>query len=137
MGKKKAAGTETTTVKKNRKAINLDELRILINEGNDAREIMKDMGIAQVGSLRNAVFMLSQKDMKFYAVQGLVDETRFRPLIKVGKTGIRIAIEKLPFEQDTTASYETKENGDGTATVIISGPAKGRLVIEENIQSAE
>lgn len=132
MGKKKATGTgiETTTIKKNRKAINLDALRILIKEGNDAREIMKDMGIAQVGSLRNAVFMLSQKDERFYAVPGLVDETRFRPLMKVGKAGIRIPIEKLPFAYGETVSYEIQSSvNDGIAVVMITG--KQKLMVPE------
>jgi hypothetical protein len=130
MGKKKTgtdAGGEGK-VKRNRKAINLDELRVLIGNGNSAKSIMQEMGIAQPGSLRNAVFMLSQKDEAFYTVPGLVDETRFKPALKVGKAGIRISAEKLPFMQGTTASYETRSNGDGTAIVIISGQSKGGTV---------
>jgi hypothetical protein len=49
MGKKKTgtdAGGEGK-VKRNRKAIDLDALRVLIGNGNSAKSIMQEMGIAQ------------------------------------------------------------------------------------------
>lgn len=126
MGKKKNAdGTQMTSktarTKRSRNTINLDLLRDHIKNGSNAKDIMNDMGISQVGSLRNAVFMLSQVDETFYTVPGLIDETRFKPILKVGKAGIRLPLEKLPFAKGTTVSYEITEDIDGNVTVSITG----------------
>lgn len=126
MGKKKNAdGTQMTTqtarTKRSRNTINLDLLRDHIKSGSNAKDIMNDMGISQVGSLRNAVFMLTQVDETFYTVPGLIDETRFKPILKVGKAGIRLPLEKLPFAKGTTVSYEITEDRDGNVTVSITG----------------
>lgn len=135
MGKKKVQeGTQTTKTKKPRNNIDLDLLRQHIKVGSNARDIMHDLNISQVGSLRNAVFMLSQMDETFYTVPGLVDETRFKPVLKVGKAGIRIPIEKLPFAKGTSVSYEVTDGENGQMTVIITGPGAIQETMEPAVQ---
>jgi len=123
MRKKESRQAGGEAVKKARgQKVDMDELRELVQGGVSATDIMRKMSIRQIGSLRNAVFMLSQIDQAFYTVYGLVDETKFRPLLKVGKTGIRIPLDKLPFAKGTLVAYETlPDEEDGTVTVKLVG----------------
>jgi len=135
MGKKKVQTDGTVKEKRERKNINLDVLREYIDGKNNAHSIMAEMKIAQIGSLRNAVFMLSQIDGKFYTVPGLIDETRFKPVIKVGKSGIRLPLEKIPFAKGTTVSYDVQRSENSDIVIVITGP--GSYTVKQKEASAE
>jgi len=119
----KKRGQDQVVTKEKRQSINMDFLREMINSGHGAKNIMETMNIKQIGSLRNAVFMLSQKDMKLYTVPGLIDETRFKPMLRVGKSGIRLPVEKIPFKKGSMVVYENT-NDDGAPVILIRAADK-------------
>jgi len=123
MGKKKETvqGQAQAKAKKRERRVDLEQLRGYIAEKKNAHDIMDTMKIKQIGSLRNAVFMLSQIDERFYTVPGIVDEFRFKPIIRVGKSGIKIPIERIPFAIGSTLNV-TVSAEDGVSTITISGP---------------
>lgn len=100
MGKKKGESTGTVT-RGPKTTINLEALRDLIKAGANAKEIMAEIGIKQVQSLRNSVFKLSQLDRIFYDVPGLINDARRPGAIRVGKTGLKLPLKSIPYEVGT------------------------------------
>ena len=90
---------------------NPDKLRKMIEDGKDAREIMKEFKISPY-TLQEHLVMLQNQDKKIYVINKLFEDTKEKET-KVKKEGIifsREMLEKTGFTPGDAFEMEVKED---------------------------
>ena len=83
--------------------MDLNRLRTEIEVGKNAKEIMAEMGIRNIQSIRNAVLRLSIQDKKLYEVKRLFGDGNRDGSLKFGKSGLTLSktrLESLGFKME-------------------------------------
>ena len=95
-----------------------DKLRILINEGKSAQQIMDAFEIKKP-MLKNYIIKLTMIDQKFYTIEGISERSVFTTP-KFSKTGLHLSPAKLK-------SYGFKLDDE----FKVSSPENGKIVLEK------
>lgn len=114
MSKKQVATKKTRT----KHPIDNTLLRTYLDEGKDAKFIMKAFNLTSPATLRTRVLKLMIEDNKTYQIPGLFGKDKKQ--IKAGKLGLRVPAEKLPVEwhkKNFTMSID-KENNNITLSLV-------------------